>query len=190
MMADVSEIRGASGAISGGAWGGPSSSAGGVAMPGTPPAIDPLPQSQLVPDTMRDVKLAMRADSRRRLTIFALAFVVAGVAVAAFLAGQRSNTEAHKTPPPVTAPKETAKAPATEPAPTAAAPVAPTPSANASATTPDALADAPSASASASAKKKTAPMPMRMITKPKTDEPAPAPAPAPAKTADPFVTPE
>ena len=48
---------------------GASSSASGVAMPGTPPIIDPLPMSEIAPDTQRDEQLAVRAERRRWVTL-------------------------------------------------------------------------------------------------------------------------
>ncbi|HEY8072504.1 MAG TPA: serine/threonine-protein kinase [Labilithrix sp.] len=112
-------------------WGGPTSSAGGVAMPGTPPLIDPLPMSQ-TPDTMRDDNLAVRAERRRWLGFAAVAIVITGVAVGGYVAGRRasekaaaSSTATTPAPPTATAtPTATASATPTATATASAAPTA------------------------------------------------------------------
>jgi hypothetical protein len=109
-------------------WGGPGSSAQGVAMPGTPPhmaPITPVP-SQLVPDTMRDVKLAKKAQLRYRLTVAAIAIGILVVGAVAFMAGQRSQVNG---PPPASAttpPKAPEKPVVTATQPTAADTTVPT----------------------------------------------------------------
>jgi serine/threonine-protein kinase len=206
----ISEIRGAPK----GAWtSGATSSASGVAMPGTPPALDPLPTpppSQLVPDTMRDVKLATRAELRRKLTIAASVLILAAVGVAAFLAGQRSSTEAVRPPPPL-APLSGVTPNSAPPAPTRATPSA-APPASASSASPATSAgarapsdDAPAVAASSLPSANPAPArpaagaARRRVRRPRADAssaptasgatgatapPAPNAAPAPAATSD------
>lgn len=83
-----------------GGWGAASSSAGGVSMPETPPLMEPLPMS-VVPDTMRDDRLAVRAERRRTLTFAVIGAAIIAVAVLGFLVGRRANTVTP--PPPVSA---------------------------------------------------------------------------------------
>lgn len=72
-------------------WGAaPSSSAGGVSMPATPPVIEPLPPSEVAPDTTRDDTLAVRAERRRRVTYVLAAAAVVAVALGGYLAGRRA----------------------------------------------------------------------------------------------------
>jgi hypothetical protein len=75
-----------------------SSSASGVAMPGTPPLIEPLAHHDVAPDTQRDASLAVRADRRRFLTLGIVGALIAAVAVGGYLAGRRA------TPPTVASP--------------------------------------------------------------------------------------
>ena len=108
----------------------PSSSAGGVALPATPSVIEPLPVSELAPSTVRDERLALRAERRRKMTLASIALTIVGVAVGGFLAGRSAqpNPPPSSTPtqmlaaPPATSPTETALTPA----PAASAPLAPT----------------------------------------------------------------
>ncbi len=72
----------------------PSSSAGGVSLPATPADIEPLPESELVPSTVRDEHLALRAERRRKMTLASIALAIVGVAVGGFLAGRRVPTAA------------------------------------------------------------------------------------------------
>jgi serine/threonine-protein kinase len=123
-------------------WGAPNSSASGVSMPGTPPLIEPLPAS-VVPDTMRDDDLAVRADRRRWFGLAAVVFVIASAVAGGYFAGRRAN-DSTASPPPPSAPTATA---ATTAAPTASAPIAittaPAPVASASAApTPETSASA------------------------------------------------
>ena len=115
-----------------------SSSASGVAMPGTPPIIEPLEVGDRVPDTQRDTQLAVRAERRRWLTLATVSAVIAAVALGGYVAGKRERA----TPPEAAVP--TAKTTATA---TATA-TATTPSAVSPAVTPSAL---PTATATASA---------------------------------------
>ena len=144
----------------------PSSSSRGVAMPGTPPNMEPLPMSA-VPDTTRDEELAIRADRRRWLSILGIAAAVIGVAVGGYFAGRRSQSVV--APPPVTAT-----------APSASAPAAP-PSAAATATaTATASATAPAPAASESAPPAPKPLPRKIRLKaPETPPAASSAAPAP-----------
>jgi eukaryotic-like serine/threonine-protein kinase len=95
-------------------WGStPSSSAGGVAMPETPAVIDPLPPSELAPDTTRDDLLARRAERRRKATIAITALAILGVAVGGYMVGRRAPSAA---PPVAASPHPTAGEP--QPSPT------------------------------------------------------------------------
>ncbi len=89
-----------------------SSASGGVAMPGTPPVIEPLPMSEVAPDTTRDDLLAVRAERRRWIAVGALLTIVIAVAAAGFLLGRRSNNLPAS--PPVEPPRQVAPPPATE----------------------------------------------------------------------------
>ena len=86
--------------------GGASSSASGVAMPGTPPVIDPLPASDVAPDTQRDEQLAVRAERRRWVMLAVGAAVIAAVAIGGYVAGRRERPA----PPVVAAPTANATA--------------------------------------------------------------------------------
>jgi serine/threonine protein kinase len=69
-----------------------SSSASGVAMPGTPPVIEPLPDPHdISPDTQRDEVLAVRAERRRWVMLGATAAVFAAVAAGGYFAGRRDR---------------------------------------------------------------------------------------------------
>ena len=109
----------------------PSSSSSGVAMPGTPPIIEPLPLSEKAPDTTRDEELALRAERRRWVSLVAVGVGILGVAVAGYFLGKRSTPE--PAPPAAT----TAPAP-----PTMSAPPPPPPIDSAPTTTPSALPSA------------------------------------------------
>ena len=126
--------------------GGASSSASGVAMPGTPPVIDPLPVSDVAPDTQRDELLAVRAERRRWLTLVVIAAVIGTFAIGGFLVGKRENKSEG------TAPTAAPSTPPTTPT-TSAAPVPAPPSASALSASPASLApvasDVPATSASA-----------------------------------------
>ena len=130
-----------------------SSSASGVAMPGTPPVIEPLPHSEIAPDTQRDAQLAVRAERRRWATFAVIAAVIGTFALGGFFVGRRENRGTAEPGGPA-APTLTAAPTMTPTAPTPAsaalaprAPTAPT-TASASETTP-----ALSASAAAAAPK-------------------------------------
>lgn len=69
-------------------------------MPETPPVMEPLPMS-VVPDTMRDDRLAVRAERRRTMMFAVVGAAIIGVAVLGFLVGRRANTVTP--PPPVSA---------------------------------------------------------------------------------------
>jgi eukaryotic-like serine/threonine-protein kinase len=117
-----------------------SSSASGVAMPGTPPLIEPLPSSsEIAPDTQRDEVLAMRAERRRWVTVVVIAAVIGSFAIGGFLMGRRENRVATDAAGP-SAPSMSAT-----PAPTTP------PSASAPAPTPTTTAAPPGATASATA---------------------------------------
>lgn len=178
-----------------------SSSSGGVALPATPPEIDPLPVSELAPATVRDEQLAIRADRRRRMMLASVALAVVGIAVGAFIAGQRAQpsppapsaaTESVAAPPATTAAPPTNGAPTTTssatPAPPASAEAPASPGETSPDTTPTALspADLPSPSATPAARpRKPRPKPP---SKPETSEApdeAPEHEPTPAPTPDP-----
>lgn len=111
-------------------WGSASSSASGVAMPGTPPVIDPLPTGEIAPDTQRDDVLAMRAERRRWVTIGVIGAIIAAGAVGGYLAGRRENHGPVDTARP-SAPTATVTADTPKTAPTSTGPI-PIPSASAS----------------------------------------------------------
>ncbi len=100
-----------------------SSSASGVAMPGTPPIIEPLALGDRVPDTQRDTQLAVRAERRRWLSVGMVSAAVAAVALGGYFAGKRERS----TPPEAAVP--TAKVTATATSASAAASPAVAPSA-------------------------------------------------------------
>jgi eukaryotic-like serine/threonine-protein kinase len=174
------------------------SSSQGVSLPGTPPAIDPLPGGNIPPalesnpaETIRDDELAARMDRKRRLKTAALLLVVAAVAVGGYQLGQRASTkDAQPSPPPstTTTPNATATATVTatattSAAPTASAPAEPAPSVTASITTnASALPNAPTATTPSPRPRKAAPAkPAGSAEKPATpyDEPPP-PDPPPS----------
>ena len=132
-------------------WGNANSSASGVAMPGTPPIIDPLPMSEKAPDTQRDEQLALRAERRRWVTLGAVAAIIAAVAVGGYLTGQRTKDQAPAVATP-SAPITTITIPSSAPAPSApSASPSTTPSAPGSAGAhPAGVGSTPAASASAS----------------------------------------
>jgi serine/threonine-protein kinase len=70
---------------------GASSSGSGVAMPGTPPFIEPLAPGDRAPDTQRDASLAVRAERRRWLTLGMVSAVIAAVALGGYFAGKRER---------------------------------------------------------------------------------------------------
>ena len=119
----------------------PSSSAsGGVAMPGTPPLIEPLGQLiEKAPDTQRDETLAVRADRRRWLTLTLVSAVIAAGALGGYFAGKRERVAVpeaavptSKIPPAAASTAKataTTEAPAAPPSASAAAPTAAPPSA-------------------------------------------------------------
>lgn len=96
----------------------PSSSAGGVAMPATPPVIEPLPVSELAPTTERDDKLAVRAERRRVVTLASIALAIVGVAIGGYLAGRRGVAPDTATAPPPVMTSAPATQPTTQPTPT------------------------------------------------------------------------
>lgn len=175
-------------------WGDAASSANGVAMPGTPPIIDPLPPSEVAPDTQRDEKLAMRAERRRWVTLGVVGAIIATVAVGGYLAGKRSQPAPTVAAP--TAPISAAIVPPPPPQGLATPSTATTASAAASTTaaTPSASSavdPAPSASASASSSAVT-PRPLRRLKKAvpaASGETKPDDAPAPAVPENPFADP-
>ncbi|MBX3189430.1 MAG: serine/threonine protein kinase [Labilithrix sp.] len=125
----------------------PSSSASGVAMPGTPPLMDPIPLSEIAPDTTRDDQLAVRAERRRWLGFALVATAVVAVAVGGYFAGRRAGPVASPAPPTTEPAPSASAAPATSAAPAEAPAPLPEPTA---VTTPSALPsvnDPPSASA-------------------------------------------
>ena len=124
-----------------------SSSASGVAMPGTPPVIDPLPPTDIAPDTQRDAQLAVRAERRRVVTLAVVAMMIAAVAVGGYAAGRRERP----TSPPSAATTTTTTATATATAVPSAAAATPSSSAAGSNDTPAALAPASAAAAAATA---------------------------------------
>jgi serine/threonine protein kinase len=134
-------------------WGsGASSSSSGVAMPGTPPVIDPLPLSEKAPDTQRDELLAVRAERRRWVTLGVIAAVIAAVAVGGYAAGRRERgappSAASPTTPTATATATATAAPTTNdtsnatPTPSGGASAAPVAPATAAPTTDPAAAGA------------------------------------------------
>jgi hypothetical protein len=139
-------------------------------MPGTPPTIEPLPAS-VVPDTTRDDELAIRADRRRWLSIFAIAAAIAGVAVGGYLAGRRSQSTPAA---PVTAPVPSASV---APSVTSAAPIPPTSAGSLSMTASPSPSALPSLSPSDSAVPPPK-LPPRRFVKPKPPEVSPSSAPA------------
>lgn len=175
-------------------WGDAMSSANGVAMPGTPPIIDPLPPSEVAPDTQRDTQLAMRAERRRWGTLGVIAAVIAAVAVGGYLAGKRSHpapTAATPTAPTaaVVVPAPAPRGLATPATATNATPAAAT-TASAATTSGSSAGDpAPSASASSSA---VPPRPLRRLKKPipaASGETKPEEPPPPAVPENPFADP-
>jgi serine/threonine protein kinase len=136
-----------------------SSSASGVAMPGTPPVIDPLPPSEIAPDTQRDEQLAVRAERRRYVTLGVVAVVIAVVAAGGYAAGRRERPA----PPTAAAPTVTAiTTPTTATATNAAsamnaATATPAPSAPASASGATGTSASPAGSASAASVASAAP---------------------------------
>ena len=156
----------------------PSSSSGGVALPGTPPEIAPLPAIEPAPNTERDERIALRAERRRRMTLASIVLAVVGIAIGAFLAGQRTQpnapapsnaTHAIAEPPPA----ETSAATPTQAAETSAA--TPTQAAEASAATTEASAATTEASAATTATEGTVAAP---VTLSPNDLPSPSAAPS------------
>ena len=163
-----------------------SSSASGVAMPGTPPLLEPL-HHDIAPDTQRDEQLAVRADRRRWGTVLLIAAVIGSFAVGGFLIGRRESRANLDNVPPPTASAATTTAPALTNALTAPATAAP-PSASASSSSspsssasapPGAVEPAPSASASLPVRPlhRRRPKPVTPEGEPKPEEPTPAPNP-------------
>jgi eukaryotic-like serine/threonine-protein kinase len=156
-----------------------SSSAGGVAMPGTPPLIEPLSEAHdIAPDTQRDTALALRAERRRWITLGVVAAVIACVAVGGYLAGRRSAPTDTAGP---SAPTATAEPPPTAAAPPSAASagtsIAPAPSASSPSSEETPPSDLePAASAASAAASPRAPRPQRRL--------RPRAAPAAVSTAD------
>ncbi len=168
-----------------------SSSASGVAMPGTPPLLEPL-HHEVAPDTQRDAQLALRADRRRWGTVLLIAAVIGSFAVGGFLIGRRESRTALDNVPPATA-TIAATTPAVTGAPTSSAPATASavttssvPSASASASSAASASLAPGADPATSA---SAAAPVRPLHRrkpkpattpegePKPEEPTPAPNP-------------
>ena len=164
-----------------------SSSAQGVYLPGTPPAIDPLPGAVAVPpalesnpaETIRDDELAARMDRKRRVRTALLVLVVIAVAIGGYQLGQRASRNAAQPSPPVPVPSSSITANASAPAPAPVPTVSATPSASPSAaepTPPPANSEATTTSASAlpNAPLVTKPRQRRVQVKPaaSTDKPA------------------
>jgi len=189
-------------------WGNANSSASGVAMPGTPPIMEPLALSDVAPDTQRDEQLAVRAERRRLGTVAAICAVIGVVAVAGYFAGRRTNEQNPTTATPSAPVSVMATPPSATVTPPASAAPLPTPPAttpSGAGLSPNAVpvgSATPSASASASTpglrpqfrRPRTRPATTAPEGEPKPDdskstvavpdnpfEPAPAPAPvAPA----------
>ena len=170
---------------------GASSSASGVAMPGTPPIIEPLEIGDRAPDTQRDASLAVRAERRRWMTLGMVSAVIAAVALGGYFAGKRERVA----PPQTAVPTTTATTAGTTTAATATTATATTaPSASAVAPAPSALPSAtPSSQASGAAVapesgkvhrrvRRVTPAPVDSAAEPKPDLPAP---PVPENPFDP-----
>jgi len=156
---------------------GASSSASGVAMPGTPPVIEPLAAHDVAPDTQRDEVLAMRAERRRWVTLLIIAAVVGSFAVGGFLVGRHENRIAPDAAGPSAPAPSATQAPILPRTPVSAAPSsAPAPSAGTTTTTPSALPSAGEAAPAMSASAAPVPRPRyrKLATKPPVDgEPRP-----------------
>ena len=157
-----------------------SSSASGVAMPGTPPILEPLTPHDVAPDTQRDEALAVRAERRRWGVVLLIAAVIGTFAVGGFLIGRRESRAAvANTPPSATTPPVSASAPSL-PAPTMTS-AAPTASeASSSAAPAPGLPDpAMSASAAGPAPRvhRRKPKPAAPESEPTPEEPTPPPNP-------------
>ncbi len=161
-----------------------SSAPGGVSLPRTPAAIDPIPGSEMAPPTERDDALALRADRKRGLTRAATFVIVALVAVGAFLAGRRVPSPS---PPPTVAKAAAPPAVASDatPAPKTPSDLPPAPSASSPVIAEGAATAAPSASAASSAKPARPPR-----RKPRAPAAPTAPAPAPPTDETPATPPE
>ena len=152
-----------------------SSSASGVAMPGTPPVIDPLPSTDIAPDTQRDAQLAVRAERRRMVTLGVVAVMIAAVAVGGYAAGRRERPMS----PAATAPTPTATATMTS---TAAPSAAPATSSSGSAAAIDSpAAPAATTASTASAAATTTPAPVVKHRVRRTPPPAASAAPTDPK---------
>jgi serine/threonine-protein kinase len=144
---------------------GASSSASGVAMPGTPPIIEPLALSERAPDTQRDEALAVRAERRRWVSLVMVASFIAAVALGSYFAGKRSS------------PPDTAVPTATAPTVTGAATSTATSTSSAGTAAPTSSAISPSPSPSP-------------VTPPSASPSSSAPASAPASASGAALTPE
>jgi len=159
-----------------------SSSAQGVSLPGTPPAIDPLPYGDpgaiTVPpalesnpaETIRDDELAARMDRKRRGTMLLLFVAIVGVAIGGYLMGRRASNQST---PNAVPPQPSVSAPAPSATPSATATPAP------SATTASSATTAPSATAPTSIGEAASALP---------DAPATAPTTKPRKHVTPKAT--
>jgi len=166
----------------------PSSSSTGVAMPGTPPLIEPLPPSEIAPDTSRDDVLALAADRRRRMMFGAVLVTIVSVAVGAYFVGRRSAPPVAATVTTTTAGSSAAAAVAppslTLPTPTTPA----VPASAGSPTPPSPPASSSTSAASAGPSPLTSLTPHGLPSAPaprRRPRPRPSPAPASPSTASP-----
>jgi serine/threonine protein kinase len=167
---------------------GASSSASGVAMPGTPPVIDPLPSTDIAPDTQRDAQLAVRAERRRVVTLGVVAVMIAAVAVGGYAAGRRERaTSPAAAAAMATAPTATVTITATATAAPSAAPTPPSSGAGGTNDTPAAPATAAAATSSVVAATPQAPVVKHRVRRP--SPPAASAAPPDPKTEAPQAVP-
>jgi serine/threonine protein kinase len=164
-----------------------SSSASGVAMPGTPPLIDPLPSTDIAPDTQRDAQLAVRAERRRVVTLGVVAVLIAAVAVGGYAAGRRERPMSPAATATAPTPTATATATTTSTAAPSAAPA--TPSSGSAGTNDAPAAPAATTAATASAAATTPPAPVVKHRVRRTPPPAASAAPTDPKPEVPQAVP-